>query len=110
MKKNQTILLLGKERKSNLRISDLLKLLKNKIILNKKNKKLSKLKINEITPIFFYNSWEESFKILDYENFKKYIDLKQGQVSIEEKIIKNLLNGEKFIFFQRDPDNFENLI
>ena len=108
-------IMLGKERKSNLRISDLLKLLKNKIILNKKNKKLSKLKINEITPIFFYNSWEESFKILDYkkdENFKKYIDLKQGQVSLEEMggIVRNLLNGEKFSFFQKDPDNFENLI
>ena len=89
-------IMLGIERKSNLRISDLLKLLKNKIILNKKNKKLSKLKINEITPIFFYNSWEESFKILDYkkdENFKKYIDLKQGQISLEEMggIVRNLL-------------------
>ena len=57
----------GKEEKNKNRISDLLKSLKNKIILNKKNKKLKMLKINEITPEFLFKSWKKSFKIQKYK-------------------------------------------
>ena len=108
-------IMLGNERESNLRISDLLKSLKDKIILNKKNKKLNKLKINEITPTFFYESWKKSFFILDYkkdEIFKKYVDLNKSNISLEEigEIIKQLLNQEQFFFFRKDPDDFENLV
>ena len=105
----------GKEEKNTNRISDLLKSLKNKIILNKKNKKLKMLKINEITPEFLFNSWKKSFKIQKYkkdERFKRFLDFNKSQISLQElgTITKTLLGREKFAIFKKDPDNFENLI
>ena len=109
------IIMLGKDKNSNIKISDLLKALKDKTILNKKNKKLSPLRNNEITPDFLYNSWKKSFDLPNYKRdhrFKRFVNFKENPIDLKdmEKIVKKLLSKEKFYFFQKDPDNFENLI
>ena len=105
----------GEKSEKSLKVVDLLKKLKKKIKINQNNNKIKILKNTEINPKFIFGEWKNSFDSLPYkksEQFQSFVDIQNYDISLKKmaNIIKELLPQEKFKFFAKDPDNFENLI
>ena len=105
----------GEKSEKSLKVVDLLKKLKKKIKINQNNNKIKILKNTEINPKFIFAEWKNSFDSLPYkksEQFQSFVDIQNYDISLKKmaNIIKELLPQEKFKFFAKDPDNFENLI
>ena len=104
----------GDDLNENIAIKNLLLTLKQKIILNKNKTPKIVAQNQELNPAYFYSKWKESFNEIPYKkknNYKQFIDKKQI-ISMKEmgNYVKKLLPDVEYDLFEKDPENFEELI
>ena len=109
-------ILLGEYSDENLKSSYLLKTLKKKLKLNLEARELLRfISDNKININLVYETWKNTFKDMQYKqaaNYKCFVDIKLYSISLEdmENCLKKLLGGEKFNFFNQDPEKYEESI
>ena len=109
-------IILGEYSDENLKSSYLLKTLKKKLKLNLEARELLRfISDNKININLVYETWKNTFKDMQYKqaaNYKCFVDIKLYSISLEdmENCLKKLLGGEKFNFFNQDPEKYEESI
>ena len=109
-------IILGEYSDENLKSSYLLKTLKKKLKLNLKARELLRFQSdNKININLVYETWKKTFNYMQYKqaaNYKCFVDIKLYSISLEdmENCLKKLLGGEKFNFFNQDPEKYEESI
>ena len=105
----------GKSSVSKIKTSNLLRIFKDKALLNKRNNEILSIENKEVNPSFYYLSWKTSFKDIEYKKtkeFQNFVDFERNKISLNDmnNYVKKLLENETFNFFKEDPDDNDNLI